>query len=322
MSVARAQEINNRLRTAGITVHEVPGWQSRGNGQSSAYEGGLVHHTATAFGNALSGSGVGNLLINGRPDLRGPLCNYAGNADGSITVVAAHPANHAGASGGRSMGPLPVTNLFNKRVLGLEIVYPGTAPMREAQFRSALVWSRIVAQVCGNGDMQRVRAHAETSVTGKWDPGEAPGRTINMTAFRAAALTTPEGDLTPDEHRMLKFLHDRVAGILPQRYFVRDTKDPGVIHEVGADAPGATPAHVLDSLDGNFIVRQISPTSDDETKILAAVQRLEEAIKADDQVVTPERIEQLAEAIAEKLPAELVDQFETKLRAALSRTQG
>jgi hypothetical protein len=322
VSVARAQEINDRLRTAGITVHEVSGWQSRGNGQSSAYEGGLVHHTATAFGIALAGTGVGNLLINGRSDLRGPLCNYAGNADGSITVVAAHPANHAGASGGRSMGPLPVTNLFNKRVLGLEIVYPGTEPMRDVQFRSAIVWARIVAQVCGHGDMQRIRAHAETSVTGKWDPGAAPGRTINMTAFRAAGLNAPEGDLTPDEHRMLKFLHDRVAGILPQRYYVQDPNDPNVIHAVGANSPGAIPAHVLDSLDGNFIVRQISPISDDETKILAAVKQLEEAVKADDEVVSPEQIEQLAEAIAEKLPAELVDQFDTKLRAALSRAKG
>ncbi len=194
MSVARCLEINARLRAAGITVREASGWQSRGNGQTSAYEGGLVHHTATGYGIAVPGTGPGNLLINGRPDLRGPLCNYAGNDDGSITVIAAHPANHAGASGGRSMGPLPVTSLFNRRVLGLEIVYPGTSPMRPAQYRSALVWSKAVADVCGGGNIERVRAHAETSITGKWDPGEAPGRTINMAAFRRAATTVLEDD--------------------------------------------------------------------------------------------------------------------------------
>lgn len=187
MSVATCLDINSRLRAAGVTVREAAGWQDRGNGQSSAYEGGLVHHTATGFGIAIPGTGAGNLLINGRPDLRGPLCNYAGNDDGSITVIAAHPANHAGASGGRSMGPLPTTTLFNRRVLGLEIVYPGTTPMRAAQYRSALVWARVVADVVGGGDIERVRAHAETSVTGKWDPGDAPNRTINMAAFRAAA---------------------------------------------------------------------------------------------------------------------------------------
>lgn len=187
MSVARAREVNARLRAVGITVHEYPGWESRGNGQTSAYEGGLVHHTATGYGSALPGTGVGTLLVNGRSDLSGPLCNYACNADGSVTVIAAHPANHAGASGGRSMGPLPVTTLFNKRVMGIEIVYPGDEPMRDAQYRTALIWSRIVTTVLGGGNIKRARAHAETSITGKWDPGDAPNRTINMTAFRRAA---------------------------------------------------------------------------------------------------------------------------------------
>ena len=200
MSVARCQEINAHLRAAGITVREAAGWQDRGNGQSSAYEGGLVHHTATGFGIAVPGTGQGNLLINGRPDLKGPLCNYAGNEDGSLTVIAAHPANHAGASGGKSMGPLPTTTLFNRRVLGLEIVYPGTAPMRAAQYRSALIWARVVADVVGGEDIERVRAHAETSITGKWDPGYAEGKTIDMAAFRRSAKTVSlEDDMTPQE---------------------------------------------------------------------------------------------------------------------------
>jgi hypothetical protein len=84
--------------------------------------------------------------------------------------------------------------LFNRRVLGLEIVYPGTSPMRAAQYRSALVWARVVADVVGKGNIERVRAHAETSITGKFDPGDAPGRTIDMAAFRRAATTVLEDD--------------------------------------------------------------------------------------------------------------------------------
>lgn len=197
VSVARAREVNARLRAAGVTVHEWPGWESRGNGQTSAYVGCLVHHTATDYGNAPP------VLVNGRPDLSGPLCNYACNADGSVTVIAAHPANHAGASGGRSMGPLPVTSLFNKLVMGLEIVYPGSSPMRTAQYRTATIWARIVTDVLGSSNIERARAHAETSITGKWDPGDAPGRTINMAAFRTAARivgTTPvENDMDQSE---------------------------------------------------------------------------------------------------------------------------
>jgi len=317
MSVARCVEINARVRAAGVVVHEMPGWQSRGNGMSSAYEGGLVHHTATPFGMALPGTGAGGLLVNGRKGLSGPLCNYAGNEDGSITLIAAHPANHAGASGGRSMGPLPVTSLFNKRVLGLEIVYPGTSPMRDVQFHAAVTWARAVAGVCGRGDAQRIRAHAETSVTGKWDPGNAPGRTIDMTAFRNAVASGQENDLTPDEHNWLKFVHDRVAGILPQRYFVRDTADPSgqAVREVGPNAPGATPAHVLDSLDGNFLARQLFPLADDEAKILAAISGLRE----DGGKVTPEQVKQLAEGLAARLPRELEGAFTSELHKAFER---
>jgi len=186
VSVAVCLEVNARLRAAGIVVREASGWRDRGNGQTSSYEGGLIHHTATGFGIAMPGTGVGNLLINGRPDLRGPLSNYAGNDDGSVTIIAAHPANHAGESGGRSMGPLPVTKNFNRRVLGLEVVYPGTVPMLGVQHRTAVIWGRAVADVVGRGDVERIRAHAETSVTGKWDPGFAPEKTYNMTEFRDA----------------------------------------------------------------------------------------------------------------------------------------
>jgi hypothetical protein len=317
MSVARCQEINARLRAAGIVVHEMPGWQTRGNGMSSAYEGGLVHHTGGVQSMALPGTEAGELLVRGREDLSGPLCNYAGNPDGSITVVAANPANHAGASGGRSMGPLPVTTLFNKRVLGLEIVYPGTSPMRDAQYGAAVAWARAVADVCGRGDVQRIRAHAETSITGKWDPGMAPGRTIDMTAFRNAVASGQENDLTPDEHNWLKFVYDRVAGILHQRYYVRDAADPTgqAVREVGPDAPGATAAHVLDTLDGNFLIRQLSPLADDETKLLAAINGLRQG----DGKVTPDQVRQLAEGLAARLPKDLETQFTTELHAAYDR---
>ena len=97
MSLAKTQAVVNGLRARGVTVHEWPGWQTRGNGQTSDYRGGIVHHTGSGYGSAYQA------LVSGRPDLSGPLCNFAGNQDGSITVIAAGPANHAGASGGRSM---------------------------------------------------------------------------------------------------------------------------------------------------------------------------------------------------------------------------
>lgn len=186
MSVARAREVMARLRAVGITVHEWPGWESRGNGLTSAYEGIIIHHTATPFGFAP------RVLVDGRPDLDGPLCNTAGNADGSVTMIAAHPANHAGAGSGPSLGPLPATRLFNPRVWGHEIVYPGTVPMTDAQYRTAQILARICVDVFGYGDIERARLHAETNgrgYEGKWDAGNGNGTTYDAAQFRRGAAT-------------------------------------------------------------------------------------------------------------------------------------
>lgn len=319
MSVARCREINARLRAAGIVVHEWPGWESRGNGQSSAYEGGLVHHTATAFGNALPDTGVGNLLVLGRSDLAGPLCNYAGNADGSITVIAAHPANHAGASGGRSMGPLPVTTLFNKRVLGLEVVYPGTEPMRTAQYRAALIWARVVADVVGFGDIQRVRAHAETSVTGKWDPGDAPGRTINMTAFRAATRIQPEDPavknliLAREKGTPAVWLGDLVTrrwipneGTLKDiQYWIGQRGGDATVYEFANIAALGAP---LESVVGTL--------TDDEANVLAAVRALPAPGDVDEQTLAAALAPVLAPLISAGATPE---QVREAVRAAFAR---
>ena len=194
MSVTTINRYVDVFRAYGVRVTFEPGWEDRGNGQSSAYEGAIVHHTATGFSNTRP-----QILVSGRSDLAGPLCNFAGLTDGGIHVIAANPANHAGASGGRSMGPLPTTASFNRRVLGLEIVYPGTEPMTDAQYRTALVFAIATRQVFGRPSMEWTRAHAETSVTGKWDPGWAPGKTIDMNVFRrdAAALEASGGDDMP-----------------------------------------------------------------------------------------------------------------------------
>jgi hypothetical protein len=204
VSVARAREFMLRARAAGIIVHELAGWESRGNGQTSAYEGWVNHHTATSFGMAP------RVLWEGRSDLAGPLCNTSGNVDGSITLIAAHPANHAGASGGWNTSPLPRTSIFNKRVWGHEIVYPGTVAMTAPQYRTALIVSKIGVDIWGYGDVNRIKFHQGTSITGKWDPGWASGRTYDVARFRAdipGAFAPPAPPVEPfdrEEEEMAK----------------------------------------------------------------------------------------------------------------------
>ncbi|MGW4114834.1 hypothetical protein ACWEFJ_28500 [Actinosynnema sp. NPDC004786] len=199
------------FRRFGVPVTFEPGWEARGNGQSAAYVGGLVHHTVTPVSDVRPQS-----LVTGRPDLSGPLCNLAGLGSGGIHVVAAHPANHAGASGGPSMGPLPVTRAFNRLVVGLEIVYPGTSPMTDAQYRTAQVFALACHEIFG--DVERCRAHFETSIEGKIDIAYAanPTRSYDMNQFRRGALVLHQEDdmaLTPDDTNLLLYRTPMWAGM-------------------------------------------------------------------------------------------------------------
>jgi hypothetical protein len=230
MSVPTTLRFVQIFREHGIPVTFEGGWDSRGNGQTSAYVGGIVHHTASQLSDSRPG-----ILVGGRADLPGPLCNFAGLAGGGIHVVAAHPANHAGASGGRSMGPLPVTSLFNKRVLGLEIVYPGTSPMTAAQYRTAKVFAKACAQVFGT--VERCRAHAETSITGKWDPGYANNKTIDMNAFRREAVSVTSGGF-------LMALSDYDQGVL------LEAANAVLMGEAGKRAAGRTAVAIANTQGG------------------------------------------------------------------------
>jgi hypothetical protein len=83
------------LREGGCNVSELAGWKTRGRpGAFGPVKGVLCHHTAGAYtGNSPSL----NLIVNGRPDLSGPLSHLHLARDGAFTVVAAGRCNHAGA---------------------------------------------------------------------------------------------------------------------------------------------------------------------------------------------------------------------------------
>lgn len=183
MSVSFARAVAAGLREYGVTVLEEPGWEARGNGTTSDYLGALIHHTASQSSYQKPEPTRG-MVISGRRDLPGPLCNMLGLYDGRLRLIAAHPANHAGASGGRFMGPLPVTRGFNKHVWGLEIDYDGVSPMSPEQHQSAVAFGAVVTRVLRRPNAEWIRAHAETSITGKYDPGWAPNKTIDMAAYR------------------------------------------------------------------------------------------------------------------------------------------
>jgi peptidoglycan hydrolase-like protein with peptidoglycan-binding domain len=83
------------LTDAGLKVAEQPGWQERGHGDMGTVLGILCHHTATT--DLTQNMPSIDVLINGRPDLSGPLAQLGLGRDGTFYIVAAGRCYHAGA---------------------------------------------------------------------------------------------------------------------------------------------------------------------------------------------------------------------------------
>jgi hypothetical protein len=81
------------LITAGLKVATIAGWETRGRGDAGETFGVICHHTG--------GRKTGNMpslqvLIDGRPDLPGPLSQLGLGRDGTYYVIGAGKCNHAG----------------------------------------------------------------------------------------------------------------------------------------------------------------------------------------------------------------------------------
>jgi hypothetical protein len=153
--------IADRLRAAGLPVVECDGWQTRGS-DSFSPAGSVNHHTAGPASGSTPSLGT---VINGRPDLSGPLANVlqSREPDGNdiAYVVAAGRANHAGEGGWRGLSG-------NSSVYGLEIEHTGTEPLPEHRQRRA---AAIHAAMFG-GDPGMVCQHREWAPERKPDAAE------------------------------------------------------------------------------------------------------------------------------------------------------
>lgn len=136
--MAYALGLPDALRRRGLKVEVVPGWETRSAGSFNP-KGAVAHWTASP--RAATGRPSLNVVVNGRPDLDGPLCNVYGARDGTAVVVAAGRANHAGAGGWRGL-------TGNSSVFGTEMEGADATDFTEAQRWS---YPRIHAAYCDLG---------------------------------------------------------------------------------------------------------------------------------------------------------------------------
>lgn len=161
------------LVAGGCGIVELAGWQSRGRpGSFGPVRGVLCHHTAgPPTGNAPSL----NVIVNGRPDLPGPLSHLHLARDGTFTVIAAGRCNHAGRGQWRGVSS------GNTGFIGIEAENAGTGddPWPDMQMEAYARGCAAILHHIG-ADATMCAGHKEYALP----PGRKIDPAFNMVAFR------------------------------------------------------------------------------------------------------------------------------------------
>lgn len=178
--MGRALWLPEQLERWGVPFIEVPDWQTRGVDRFNP-QGVVLHHDALR--SSTSALSALSLMIRGRPDLPGPLCQLWIDDDHDLTqfrgdpvvfIVASGRANHAGPGGWFGLSG-------NSSVLGIEARNTGRGEPW-SPLMLAVYW-RTVAAV-----LERIGRHAGW-VCGHREWAQPPGRKIDpagidLNAFR------------------------------------------------------------------------------------------------------------------------------------------
>jgi N-acetylmuramoyl-L-alanine amidase len=95
--VAQLLRVTRALRRQGVTVKATAGWQTRMRPDTFEPRGVMFHHTASnPAGGPTASLGT---VVQGRPNLAGPLCELLVARDGTVFLISGGRSNHAGFGG-------------------------------------------------------------------------------------------------------------------------------------------------------------------------------------------------------------------------------
>ncbi|MFN0088000.1 MAG: N-acetylmuramoyl-L-alanine amidase [Blastocatellia bacterium] len=173
------------LKSAGLKVSLVNGWENRGRGNVGNIFGILCHHTA--------GPKNGNMpsletLIKGRSNLPGPLSQLGLGRDGTYYVIAAGRCNHAGKGFWKGI------TSGNTNFIGIEAENAGVPsdPWPEAQMNAYRHGVAAMLKHIGRG-AEFCAGHKEYALP----RGRKPDPSFDMEAFRSSVAAILNGGEPP-----------------------------------------------------------------------------------------------------------------------------
>jgi N-acetylmuramoyl-L-alanine amidase len=196
-AVAQMEEAAALMRDAGLTVTASSGWKDRGRSSSVDYWHITDHHTANPNDNDA-------ILINGRPDLAGPLCNYALHEYGDVVLIASGRANHAGeatVSSSNSVG-IEATGP-QKDASGNWMTGPGAFP---GNYDAYIVMNACILASLGLEDVSRIEGHYEICIP----EGRKGDPYFSMPTMRTQVAEGGDMGLSSDDKNWLKGEFQRI----------------------------------------------------------------------------------------------------------------
>jgi hypothetical protein len=157
--------LGNALRKAGLKVKKVRGWETRGRDHPFTPRGTCFHHTASAR-NSGNAPCLG-LVTRGTSVVPGPLCNILIGRDGTVYLVAAGYANHAGLGGPNRGVP---KDSGNRYLVGFEVENDGRGEPWPARQLRAVDLACAVTLKFLKRRARRHQAHKEYAPDRKIDP--------------------------------------------------------------------------------------------------------------------------------------------------------
>jgi len=197
-----ADKLLSQLRKWGVRYEEYGNWRTHNRNHMGAWgpvHGLMVHHTGSDSRDQRA------LLRDGVSGLPGPLAQFGLAQDGTVHLIGHGRANHAGAGDpdvlaaviNESYGQRPPADNQssvdgNARFYGVEIWYSGSHKMTDAQYAALRKLSAAICDAHG-WSAKSVIGHGEWGSPGKWDPGHAPGKMMDMSAVRDDIAATLSG---------------------------------------------------------------------------------------------------------------------------------
>ena len=215
--MARLLWLADVLRGAGLTVVEVPGWQTRsaaedpGGANYGPVRGAIIHETRSP--RIASDAAEIDILVNGRVGLSGPIAQLYLGRDGTWHVVASGTCHHVRTGwGGYHRG------YGNDRLLGIE---PAHTVSVDASGKRLETWAQKPQQyhsyVRGVAAIVKHTGWPVSAVVGhkEHQPGDKPDPEFDMGKFRADVGAVLAGkDLQMSLDSATKNAYDQVYGAM------------------------------------------------------------------------------------------------------------